>query len=162
MTIIITSWIYNAHFNLQAVTNNVTCYFLSHWLVPMEAHLKLTHVKFLQSAKQQHVTNFTTMCLLITCEFEFLLISLGASTVKWTTLALGTSLTRSDSKLYYDFEFCEKIVNILKTYWSTKPSNLCWPKNPQKKSTLFWRWCKWCASGDDEQVIVKFCSKQHK
>ena len=42
-------------------------------------------------------------------------------------------LSESDSKLYTNFEFCEgKNHTHLKTYWSTKPSNLCWKKIKEK------------------------------
>ena len=35
-------------------------------------------------------------------------LMLGASTIKWTTHVLCTSSSESDSKLYTNFELCEK------------------------------------------------------
>ena len=125
------------------MTNNVTCYLLLwHWSVPMEAHLKLTHDKILQSAKQQTWQISQPCDFKITCDFQVLLISLGVSTVKWTTLDLGTSLSKSDSKLYTNFGFCEKIVSFLKKL-IYKAKQIMLAKKSQKKSSWFRKRCKW-------------------
>ena len=50
----------------------------------------------------------------------------GSSMVKYTISLPCIGLIESDLELYIVFEFCEgKIINIWKTHWSTKPSNLC-------------------------------------
>ena len=42
-------------------------------------------------------------------------------------------LSESDSKLYTNFDFCEKnMIGILKTYLSTKPSNYDDKENSKK------------------------------
>ena len=70
----------------------------------------------------------------------------GASTVKWTTPNPCIVLCESDSSLCTNIEFYEEnIIDILRTFSSTKSSNLWW-KNLQEKSTDFERRCKWCAS----------------
>ena len=62
---------------------------------------------------------------------------MGASIVKWTTPCLYLVLSKSDSKLYTKSEMYEekKIIDSLKTYQSTKPSNRWWQKQFQEKST---------------------------
>ena len=50
----------------------------------------------------------------------------GASMITWTTLDPCTCLSESDSQQSTNFEFLKKkIINISKTYKSTKSSNLC-------------------------------------
>ena len=47
----------------------------------------------------------------------FIVMIVGASTVKYTTPLPCIGLSDSDAKLYANFEFCEgKIINILKTH----------------------------------------------
>ena len=87
---------------------------------------------------------------------------MGASTVKWTTHDPCLVLSKSDSILCTNFEFCEqtKILYIFKTYSSAKGSKLWWPKKFQEKSTYFRRRCKWCArrwywASDCQKFVLK-------
>ena len=56
----------------------------------------------------------------------------------------------------------KKVINILNTYWSTKPRKLCWKKLIQKGLHILAYGTNGCASGDIEQVIVKLFFKYEK
>ena len=83
--------------------------------------------------------------------------SWGASTVKWTSLDPCLVVSESDSILYTNFKSCEKkITCILKTCWSTKPSNLIYDDkiNSKKSLHILEDGASGVQVGDIEQVIV--------
>ena len=88
------------------------------------------------------------------------MLLLGASTVKWIALDPCIGLSESDTK-FTSFEFCErKDLNLIIKHWSTKPSNVRWQKQSQKKclQTVEDNASR-SANGDIEQVIVKILFK---
>ena len=81
---------------------------------------------------------------------------MGASTVKWTTLDPCTCLSENGSKQYTNFEFCGKnIISILKHIDLQNKQFLLTKKNLTKSLFIL----EDGASGDIEQVIVKFMFK---
>ena len=80
---------------------------------------------------------------------------LDASISKCTTPDPCPMLSRSDSKLYTNFEFCkEKTINIYKTYWSRKPINLWLQTKFQERFTYLEDATSGVQVGDIEQVTL--------
>ena len=62
---------------------------------------------------------------------------MDASVVEWTTLVPCKGLSESDSKLYTNFEFCEKNhKHLWKAYWCTKPSIFFWYQQFQQQISV--------------------------
>ena len=71
----------------------------------------------------------------------------GASTVKWTTLDPCLVFNERDTKLYTNFEFCEKkFKDILKHTNIRSQTNYDENQNSKKSSHILGKTCKWCAS----------------
>ena len=85
----------------------------------------------------------------------------GKITTKWFSSWFLHMFKWKWFKTILTLDFVRKeIINILKTYWFTKPSKLCLTKiNLKKKYTCSRRRCKWGPSGDVEQVIIKILIK---
>ena len=82
--------------------------------------------------------------------------SQGASLVKYITPLSCIGSSESDWKIYTYFEFYEeKIMNICKTRWSTKPQYLCWQYFFQEKSIYF----KDSASSVQVNILNMYLSK---
>ena len=76
--------------------------------------------------------------------------------VKWIAPNPCLMLSELDSILCTNFEFCKekKLKNISKTYWSTKPSNLEWPKNSNKTRHILEDCANGVQVGDVDHVTL--------
>ena len=92
----------------------------------------------LREKKLMVVWGIIELCLFRQTRLIFGKDDRGTSIVKYTTPLPCIGSGKSDSRLYFNFEFCEgKIINFLKTHWSTILSNSSCQKHFQVNSTYF-------------------------